>query len=151
MMEYSISYIRELYQKLPNESAVATELGVSRQFLYEFRCRHKINYNPKAKTAERVIERKNKIISMIEDKSVDDISKVLGISKTSINKIIGSEKMGRKSQYFASRNAKILELRNSGISVKELAEQFGLRRQVISNLIYKSKHNDRREDQSHII
>jgi hypothetical protein len=45
MVKHSLEKVKELYSKFNNESDVARELGVSRQFMHEFRIKNNIVYD----------------------------------------------------------------------------------------------------------
>jgi hypothetical protein len=47
MFKHSLEKVKKLYEKFDNESEVARELGVSRQFIYEYRKKHNIQYDKK--------------------------------------------------------------------------------------------------------
>jgi uncharacterized protein (DUF433 family) len=143
MIKWSIDEIKNLYATLTNEVAVAKELGVSRQSMYDYRIRHNIPYNPikgRAKKLKALYGDRNEQIKIdyLANMPIDDICKKHKMNKPALNYIL--TKLGVKHPAVRpseQRNKDIFELRKQGISVKEIAEKFELKPFYVSSILYK--------------
>ena len=145
LSDNSVDTVKKLYAALPNESMVAEELGISRQALYDYRTRHGIKYDPifaKEKTYKtRYGKRNAKMIKMYNDgTSMEKLMSVFGMNRPAINYILTKADVKRKYVHPSTeRNNEILKLREGGVPVKKIAEEFDMNPLYVSTLIYKMK------------
>lgn len=142
---YSVAKIKKLYAKLPNEAAVAAELGVSRQFINEFRKKHNIPYDANAKRKKYLMEkygsRNSTILKMYKaDASIGGIADSLNITKTIVNYVISRAGIRKKTKHPSiKRNIEIHNLRKKGLSTVDIANRFKIKRSYVSNILYKMR------------
>lgn len=140
---YSVEFVKSLYKKLPSEAAVAKELGVSRQFMFEYRVRHNIIYDPYEKRMNRYEKSFGERDKAIIDKykqgwNTLDLAREFGLTRSSINRIIGRKGVQRnRISPCSERNKKIYEMRKNGKMPAEIALEFNMSRQQVCNILYK--------------
>jgi DNA-binding NarL/FixJ family response regulator len=93
MFVHSLEKIKKLYEELNNENDVARELGVSRQFMYEYRIKNNIQYDKNtARNKTHFFKydlRNSKIINMYKDgKKIDDICKKFNMNESNVRFIL---------------------------------------------------------------
>ena len=145
MIKRSEQDIRKLYDNLMNEAEVARVIGVSRQSMYDYRVRHEIYYDPKKAKIKmynvKYADRNAKIIDMhLSGSSMEKICVKFKMNKPAINYILLKHNAKKPAIHPSmSRNTEIYNLRKNGASVKDLAEEYGLKPMHISTMIYKMK------------